>query len=90
MDYASHFNNVLKSSEFTTFKNKWISTYGSSKSVRRHDTKEGVLIVGAGVTGLTTAIRLALHRYNVKIIAKEFVPKDSMVGFHIYCILLTL
>ena len=86
MDYAQHFSNVLKSDEFVGFKNEWSNTYGvDAKSVRRHANKDGILVVGAGVTGLTTAVRLSLQGYNVKIIAKEFIPKDTMVCVIFLC-----
>jgi pyruvate/2-oxoglutarate dehydrogenase complex dihydrolipoamide dehydrogenase (E3) component len=79
MDYATHFKDVLGSSEFLSFKNTWTDICASSKSARKHARREGVLVVGAGVIGLTTALRLAIYGFKVHIIAEEFVPKDTMV-----------
>ncbi|XP_028517744.1 uncharacterized protein LOC110248305 isoform X3 [Exaiptasia diaphana] len=39
--------------------------------------KERVLVVGAGVIGLTTALTLAEHGYRVRILAREFVACDD-------------
>ena len=79
MEYAQEFEGLTSSIEFQAFKKYWRDAFPRTM----HMQKARHLVVGAGVNGLTTAIRNALDGHKVKVISKEMVPKDTMVSINL-------
>lgn len=79
MEYATEMRDILTCPEFKVFKTYFLENF--RPTMNKHSVnKHGVLVVGAGVNGLTTALRLRADGFKVKVISKEFVPKDPMVS----------